>query len=535
MDISGRTIPWQNLDQLIREKAAKHGDKVFAVIDGEDLTFRDLEVTSRKVAFRLLSKGIKKGDRVSTLLFNCTELIITWFGVARMGGIWTPLNSGLVGADLEHTLRDSGAKILVTDTEGLAKIERLDPELRHQFSTYCIDGGQRGYASFAELLVGQDADQPLPVVAAGDPAVILYTGGTTGLPKGVVLSSISLIYAGIRYGEAFEVRPNERHFTTLPLFHAIAVQMALIGPLMYDMTTVIDRRFSASNYWQRVRETRANVIDPIGAMLTMLCQQPEHAQDAQHDVRVAIGVWNQIPAEIPVLFKQRFGVPMVDVYGLSEGGGALITTNRLSDYTAGSNGKCHGWYDIAIADEHGIPVPTGEVGELLLRPLYPHLCMIGYHNAPQKTLESFRDLWLHTGDLARIDAEGNMFFAGRMAHWIRRRSENISAYEIEAVLRNHPAIAEVVVVGVQAEIGEDDIKAFIIPIEGDRPIASEIVSWCREKLAAFKIPRYIEFIDAFPRSLAKGEIERGVLKKMSHDNAWDRERGESEATRKSIR
>lgn len=524
MQIHGRNIPWRSLGQLVVDKAAQHGGRVFLNVDGRDLTYADLDVQSRRVAANLLALGVVKGDRVATLMFNCVEQVITWFGVARMGGVWTPLNAGLAGADLDHTLRDSGACVLVTDAESRSKVDALDAGLRKQFSTFCVGDAQSGYPSFDQLLADRGEEAALPEIDPGDPALILYTGGTTGLPKGVVTPAFSLILSGVRYAESFAVRPGERHFTTLPLFHALAIQVAVMGPLMNDMTSVVDRRFSASGYWQRVRETRANVIDPIGAMLTMLCQQPASADDRVHEVRVAIGIWNQIPAEVPDVFKRRFGIPMMDVYGLTEGGGALLTTNRLDSHAPGSNGKPHGWVELRIVDEHDLPVAAGESGQILLRPLFPHMGMIGYHNAPAKTLEAFRDLWLHTGDLGHVDADGNLFFGGRKAHWLRRRSENISAYEIEAILGRHQDIAEVVVVGVPAELGEDDIKAFIILAEGARADPAGIAEWCNGKIAPFKIPRYFEFVKDFPRSITKREIERSVLKKMSNDNAWDREK-----------
>lgn len=524
MHLQGRDIPWRSLGELIEDKAARHGERVFATINGRDLSYHRLEADSRRVALNLRSAGIAKGDRIATLMFNCVEQVVTWFGAARMGAVWTPLNAGLTGADLDHTLRDSGARVLVFDAESRAKVEALDPALRSSLSVFCVDDPRSAYPSFERLLADGNAGDALEPVAPGDPALILYTGGTTGLPKGVVTPTLSLILAGIRYGESFAVRAGETHFSTLPLFHAAAIQFAIMGPLVNDMTSVIDRRFSASEFWQRVRDCGANVIDPIGAMTTMLCLQPEGADDRRHKVRVAIGIVNQIPAEIPDRFKQRFGMPMVEIYGLTEGGGAMLTSNRPEGYCAGSNGRPHGWVEIRIADEHDLPVAPGVVGQILLRPLFPHMFMIGYHNAPDKTAEALRDLWLHTGDLGRVDAQGNLFFIGRRAHWIRRRGENISAYEIEAILGKHPAVGEVVVVGVPSELGEDDIKAFIIPAAGVAADPLALVEWCGCKLAPFKVPRYFEYVEDFPRSITKREIERSVLKKMPNRDAWDREK-----------
>jgi len=219
--------------------------------------------------------------------------------------------------------------------------------------------------------------------------VILYTGGTTGLPKGVVLSQFSFILAGLRYGEAFGVRAGERHFSTMPLFHADALQWGIMGPLVNDMTTVVDRRFIASNH-----------LNP------------------QHQVRLSVGAVHGLAPEIPLEFTRRFGIPLLLLYGLTEGGGAMLTTNR--DRLTDSNGKLHGWVEIRVADEHGLPVPPGTVGDVLLRPTQPDMFMQGYFADAEKSLASFRDCWLQTGDLGKLEADGNFWFISRKSHWLRR-------------------------------------------------------------------------------------------------------------------
>lgn len=525
MIVGERTIPWETIGELVAAKAREHNDRPFLEIDGARLTYRELEEKSRRVAGALLALGVRKGDRVASFMFNCVEQVLIWFGAVRAGAVWTPINAGLAGDDLAYTLRDSGARLLVADAESSVKVDALHASIRENLRLYAARGPAQGsWHPFDELLDGKATPEELPRLRPGDPAVILYTGGTTGLPKGVVLPHFSFILAGIRYGEVFTVSPGETHFTTLPLFHAGAIQFAVMGPLVNDMRSVIDRRFSVSGYWDRVRASNANVIDPIGAMVTMLCQQPESPDDRRHAVRIAIGIVNQIAADIPNRFKERFGIPMVEMYGLTEAGGAMITSNRLSDYCPGSNGRTYGWAELRIADENDEPVPTGTTGEILLRPTFPHMFMLGYHNNPAKTLEVFRNLWFHTGDLGRVDERGNLFFTGRKAHWIRRRGENVSAYEIESILAQYPGIAEAVVVGVPAELGEHDVKAFVIAAPGVTLDPAAICLWCRERMAAFKVPRYIELVDDFPRSVTKREIERAVLAQRSHDLAWDREK-----------
>ena len=517
-----RTVEWETMGELVEAKAAQHGDAVFAEIAGRTVTYHELERDSRAIAENLLARGIVAGDRVGTFLFNTLEQLLICFGCMRAGAVWVPLNAALRGDDLRYTIRDSGMRLLVTESECLDQFEQLDAADKDQVELFVVGEGGMRYPSFAEL-IRRGAGTPLPSLTAADTGAILYTGGTTGLPKGVMLSQFSFILGGLRYRDAFAAQPGERHFSVLPLFHAGALHWAMMGPLVSDMSTVIDRRFSANTYFARVRECRANVVDPFGAVVTLLCQQPPSELDTRHEVRIAVGVVQNLPDGIPEHFQERFRIPMVSVYGLTEGGGN-ITSNRLPDPVPNSNGRTHGWAEIRIGDENDLPLPPGEIGEILLRGTYPHMFSQGYHNAPEQTLKSMRNLWLHTGDLGYLDEGGNLFYLGRQAHWIRRRGENISAYEIESAMGKHPQIAEVVVVGVRSEIGEDDVKAFIIAARGEQIDFVALAGWTAERLAAFKVPRFIELVDDFPRSATKREVERAKLKAMSNESAWDREK-----------
>jgi crotonobetaine/carnitine-CoA ligase len=524
MTVGNRSVRWGTLDALLTDKLRQRGDVPFAEVDGVSLTLRDIAERSRLLGLNLLRLGVKKGDRVASFMFNAPEQLILMFAAIRVGAVWTPVNAGLVGKDLEYTLADCAPEVLVVDAENYPKLDAIAVQQRRRLRTYVVGVDPRsGDRPFADLVAASTAES-LPDTTPEQPAIILYTGGTTGLPKGVVLTQFSLILAGVRYGETFAVKAGERHFTTLPLFHAAAQQFGVMGPLVNDMTTVIDRRFSAGNYWNRVRSTGANVIDPIGSMLGVLNLQPPSPDDRAHAVRVGIGIFGQVPPAVPQAFSARFGIPLVSIYGLTEAGGAMITSDRLPDQVPGSNGKTHGWAELRIADGNDLPVATGTVGQILLRPTLPHMFMLGYHNNPEKTLQSFRNLWLQTGDLGRLDEAGNLYFVGRQAHWIRRGGENVSAFEIEQILSGMPMIAEVVVVGVPSEIGEDDIKAFIITADNATVDPVAVVEWCRARMAPFKVPRYVEFVADFPRSVTKREIERAILKKMPNAGAWDREK-----------
>ena len=521
--VKGRPARWHDAPAMLRDKALQHGGKIFTVIDGQPLSYTAFDAQADAVADNLCAMGVKPGDRIASLMFNCVEQVLGWFGANRAGAIWAPLNASLFGDDLVHTLADTGARVLIVDAENADKLAALPPQQRDALRIY-VAGGTPGQEQlpFEQLLAPAERAQR-PVIAPGMPAMILYSGGSTGLPKGIVLPHFALVCVGYRYGEVLGVSAQDRHFTTLPMFHASGTQFGILGPLLNDMTSAIDRRFSVSSYWERVRSTGATIIDPIGTMMTVLTQAPPDARDRDHAVRVSTGVNGQVPPAVPAAFTERFGVDIVDIYGNSESGGAMLTSNQVDAQVAGSVGHPNGWSQIAILDDNDCEVPAGTMGRIAMRPTIPYSFMLGYHNNAARTVEAWRNFWLQTGDLGRVDEKGYLFFAGREAHWLRRRGENISANEVESILSQHPAVQECIVVGVPSELGEEDVKACIVA-RGAPPPPEALVRWCEERMAAFKVPRYIAFVDDFPRSAAKREVERNKVRAWSNDGAWDRER-----------
>ena len=532
--VKGRLARWHDAPALLRDKAREHGDKFFCEIDGRRLHYRETDALCDRVGAHLAALGVEPGDRVGSLMFNCAEQLFGWIGSNRIGAVWAPFNAGLAGDDLAYTLRDSGARMLIVDTENAPKIAALPHDLRDSLKVFvaaphgsaegwevCAEMcAQHGFEPFDRLVAEAPPALPAVILGPGMPAMILYSGGTTGLPKGIVLPHFAFVCVGFRYGEVLGAGAADHHYTTLPMFHASGIQLGILGPLLNDMTATIDRRFSASGYWQRVRDCGATIIDPIGTMMTALVQQPAGAGDRVHRVRVTTGVNGQIPPTVPAEFTRRFGVTIVDIYGNTECGAAMATSNIAQ--VPGSVGHPNGWSEIAILDEHDNLLPAGAIGRIALRPTVPFSFMLGYHNDPGKTAETWRNLWVHTGDLGRIDAGGNLFFVGREAHWIRRRGENISAHEIESIISQHPGVRECIVIGVPSPLGEEVVKAWLIASD-PRPGAEELARWCIGRMAPFKVPRYFEFTDGFPRSATKQEVERPKLKQRGNEGAWDRE------------
>jgi len=532
--VKGRPVTWSAACELLHDKALQHGEKVFCEIDGRRLSYLEADQLSDRVAAHLAALGVEVGTCVGSLMFNCAEQLLGWMGSNRAGAIWAPFNASLTGNDLAYTLEDSGVTVLIVDIDNAPKLAELPPDALFNVRVFVAtphgvpDGArdcaalcaQHNWSSFESLVAETSALVPAVELTPGMPGMILYSGGTTGMPKGIVLPHFANVVVGMRYGETISARAGDHHYTTLPMFHGSGIQLGVVGPLLNDMTTTIDRRFSASGYWARVRETGATVIDPIGTMMSALVHQPSDVHDRQHQVRITTGVNGQIPATIPIEFTRRFGIPIVDIYGNTECGCAIATYNLAR--VEGSVGHPNGWSEIAIMDDQDNRLPAGEVGKIVARPTIPFSFMLGYHNNPKKTAEIWRNLWVHTGDLGRLDADGNLFFVGREAHWIRRRGENISAHEIESIISLCPGVRECIVTGVPSPLGEEDVKAWIIPTD-ERPGEEDLARWCIGRMAPFKVPRFFEFVDSFPRSATKQEVERPKLKLRGNEKAWDRE------------
>lgn len=528
LHINGEAIPWMTIPDLLRARAGQRGSELRADIAGIRISWAEIDRLSDRLAGAFSALGVEKGDRVCSMMEGRLEQVLTWFGAVKLGAVWTPLNTALQSHDLSYTLKDAAPKVLVADAGTIARFE--DPIVAAHLPSARFDadaGGANGFAPFEALLAAPAERLPDPALGPGDPGVIIYTGGTTGRPKGVVLPHFAFIAAGYRFMDAFDVTAADHQFSVLPLYHVGGTMLGIIGPLVADIPTTLDRRFSATRFWQRARESGATLIDPVGTMLSVLCQAPEHPQDRDHRVRAGVGVTGQVPPTVPVTFQARFGVRLLNLYSLSEAGGVLILYNKLSEQAPQAHGEPGRWADFRVVDALDQDQEQGRVGEIVLRPRLPFTFMSGYHNAPERTVACWSNLWLHTGDLGRIGADGLLQFVGRQAHWMRCHGENVSAYEVEEIVSAFPGVAEAVAVGVPAPLGEEEVKVFVMADGTATLDPAAIVAWCRTRLASFKVPRFVEFVAEFPRSSTKREVERHKLRALGNDQAWDARRSVS--------
>ncbi|MGE3866552.1 MAG: AMP-binding protein [Hyphomonadaceae bacterium] len=510
------------LRDLVAQRSAL-GAKPLLICRDEVLTYAEAHARSNEVANRLLEFGIRKGDVVGTFMYNSLAQALIWFGCAKIGAIYAPLNVSLVKDDLAYSLNDSGASLLILDEELAPAYNAARDQLTRKLQVFVHGKPEAvpGALPF-ERLLGASSTMPEADVRPTDPAAIIYTGGSTSMPKAVLANHLYYIAAAIRYGEIAQAGPDDVGFANSHFFHIGGQQFGVTGPLYHGMTGVMEKWFSVTRYLDVARKYGATIIDPIGTMIAALMNRPESPLDREHRMRVGVGIASgQIRREVRDGFEQRFGVTLLEVYSMTEMG-VMICSERMADRRAGSCGRPHGWADICIVDQDDNPVPAGVAGQILLRPKVLNTAMMRYVNKPEETIAAWRNFWYHSGDVGRLDEDGYLYFVGREAHWVRRRGENVSAFEVEKAITAHPSVLDCAVVGVPSELGEEDIKAYVQLRPEEEPVdPPALVAFCKERIAFFKVPRYVEFVDGFPRTMTKNEIARHELRARGIGRAWD--------------
>jgi len=495
-----RTIP-----ALLELQAKRHGDRVLARDEHASLTYAEAPARAASRAAALAAAGIGPGDRVALLSENRLEILELWLGCAWLGAVLVPINTAARGPQLDHVLSDSGASLLVLEPE-LA--DRLDYVAAAPERRWLLDGG----------LPDAGGAVPQHAAAPGDPTVILYTSGTTGPSKGVVCPQAQWYWWGLETGSILGVAEGDVLYTCLPLFHTNALN-AFVQALVFGATFVAGPRFSASRFWSRLVEADATVTYLLGTMVHILSKRDPDPYESQHDVRVALA-----PATAEALhepFRSRFGVRLVDGWGSTETN--VVISTAAPEAPPGSMGGVTPGFHARVVDADDGEVPPGTPGELVVRSDEPFAFSLGYLGLPEKTVETWRNLWFHTGDRVVRDEDGWFWFLDRLKDSIRRRGENVSSYEVESVLVAHPSVAAAAVVPVPAEIGDDEILAFVVPRPGADLTAEDLIAFCEPRLAYFAIPRYVELVDELPLT-ANGKVEKYRLRERGATaTTWDRE------------
>jgi crotonobetaine/carnitine-CoA ligase len=503
------------LPTALEQHEHRRGDQTLVTVLGEgELTYAAAARQARQVASHLARLGVAPGDRVAVLLPNGLDFIRYWLGLGRLGAVVVPINTALTGEFLLHQLRDSGARFLVTAGE----LEVVAREVADR-----VTGLRLATPGGWEAAGEWDGAQP----DWSETACVMYTSGTTGPSKGVLMPHAHCYLFGLGSTESLGVTETDRYYVCMPLFHANGLFMQLAATIVAGATAVLRPRFSASAWLTDIRDERCTVTNLLGAMTQFVLAQPETTRDRDHGLRVVCPVPN--PPAHEAAWRQRFGVPeVVSGYGMTEVNIPLY--GRLGVSRPGAAGLVlDRWFELEIRDaETDLPVPPGQVGEIMVRPKVPFGFMTGYVGLPDKTVESWRNFWFHTGDSGRMDADGWVTFVDRTKDCIRRRGENISSFEVESAVARLDGIAEVVAYAVPAgaEGTEDEVMLAVVPAAsgaGEALDAPAVAAFADAVLPRFARPRYVEIVDAIPKTPTE-KVRKGELRTRGVTGAtWDRE------------
>lgn len=521
--LRGLPLADQTLPALLERQAARFGRKPLLRIGDVELGYDAVRDHAAAAAATLAAAGVDVGDRVVVISANRLELVQAVLGCAWLGAAVVPLNTALRGAQLDHALRNAAPRILLVESDLLPIIESA--ALPDTLQRIWVVGGtvettSLGIAIEAAPTIEPTAATPAPSdgVGPGTTLAILYTSGTTGPAKGVCCPQAQFYWWAITVGELLELGEDDVLYTCLPMFHTNAIN-AFVQALVAGATFVVGERFSASRFWRRAHDAGATVTYLLGAMVNMLHAQPSSAADRAHRVTRALAP--ATPTALHASFAERFGVTLLEAYGSTETNATIGAT--LSQQRPGYMGVVLGDFEIDVVDEHDAPVPAGTAGELVLRPRHPFSFATGYFGMPQATVSAWRNLWFHSGDRVVRDADGWVRFVDRTKDAIRRRGENISSFDVEQAISEHPDVAAVAAFAVPSELAEDEVMVAVVPEPDAQIDPIDLIAHCESRLAYFAIPRYVDVVTEMPLT-ANGKVRKAELRNRGVTAVtWDRE------------
>jgi acyl-CoA synthetase (AMP-forming)/AMP-acid ligase II len=505
----------QFLGDIIRKNAKKHANKVGLIYGDRELTFGEISRNVHQLANAMLDLGIAKGDHVAILSKNCPEYLEFYFASAMIGAIPVGINYRLVDEEVEFIANDAEARLLVVNAEYEHTILAIRDNLvaEHYIS---LEGKIDGMLEYESVIASASDTKPDIALDENDVAMQMYTSGTTGRPKGAMLSHRNILSCLIGTTLSAEATVNSRFFSPTPFYHMSGVLSCLI-PWNLAATAAVARDFIPAECLQTIQDLKITHTVLVPAMVIFCLQVPGVEKFDFSSLEAVLAGASPFPLQPLKRAIEVFGCKFGQVFGQTESAGIMtflgpedhiIEANERRERILKSAGKEIWHNEVRVVDEEGNDVRPGEVGEVIGRG--PNN-MVGYWNLPEATAEALKDGWLYTGDLATFDEEGYLYIIDRKKDMIISGAENIYPAEIEAVLMTHPAIAEAAVIGIPHESWGESVKAIIVMKEGAQATTDEIVDFCRKHLAGYKIPRSVDFADALPRN-PTGKILKTVLR-----------------------
>lgn len=515
------------LDQVLERRYGLSSERPFVQFeDDAPVNFANLYKLSCGYAHTLIAAGLNPGDRLVLVAENSVDHIAVWFGTNLAGAANVPVNPALTGTLLLNALKLIEPEIMVVDASVLPAMHDVCHSVGSLQQIFWLgetdevpDFGAIGCAQLTAIAPSLTA---FPKGKPSDIAAILFTSGTSGPSKGVMVTQAQAYLTALQTVQGLRIGPEDTCYFAHPLFHMSSRFCAVYASLLAGVDIHFDRKFNAERWLTRIRQSKATFTIGHGPLLEMIYAQPEHPDDAETEL-TRIGT-APFPKQIAVDFERRFGVKGIETWGMTE-----INIPCWHPYDlplkVGASGMIRDeWYEFRVVDpDTDLEVPTGDVGEFIVRPKLPWIVSPGYYRNEVATIAAWRNLWFHSGDTGFIDADGWLHFVDRLGDRIRRRAENISSYDIESVANLHPVVQESAAIGIPSEYAADeDIKLCILCRPGAEFDPFDIMTYLARELPHHMVPRYLENMDEMPRTPTQ-KIQKGILRRSGvNASTWDR-------------
>lgn len=500
-----------NLVALADETLKTFGEYPFLIFDDRTYTNKQIIQDATRLAGSLRKLGVKKGDNVVVMLPNCPEVIISYQGILRCGGVIVPLIPLMNEKELTHILANCEAVVMITIRDIFLKNENMLRNNKTLKNIILLDiDPLEGTLSFSQLYHEQTAAISPPAIGEEDLAVILYTAGTTSSPKGVMLTHRNLYSNAVNAARSHDTKSSDITLVALPLSHSFGLT-SMNKAYKYGNLHILMRKFQAEEAFRLIEKHKVTDFPGAPAMFITMLNSPEAQKYDLSSLQSCLSGAAPFPVASLLAFQKKFNCTVYEAYGLSEASPAVSTNYHNRPTKPGSIGQPIPEVEVRIVDEQDNYVPMGEVGELLVKG--PNVSA-GYYKLPEETAKTFRNGWLYTGDMARMDNDGYLYIVERKKDLIIRGGFNIYPRDLEEILYAHPSIKDAVAIGVPDPVMGEEIKLYIVLKEGAKATPEEILQYCQEQLAKNKCPKYIEFLDTLPRN-PLGKILRKELRKLN--------------------
>ncbi len=520
------------LRYLLDRFAGETPDKVHVAFEsGETWTFADVRRRTIAKAVGLQRLGVRQGDHVAVWLPNGADALLAFYAINYLGAVFVPFNTAYRGNLLAHVLANSAARFMIAHPDLSGRLLEIDTcRVEQLILTTQKSAADAGLACtrFDDLQGEADAlSQPARPIEPWDLQSIIYTSGTTGPSKGV-MSSYLHMFSNAGPESWPMVGAEDRYLTVAPIFH-----IGGMGPpfvmLARGASVAIVEQFSTDRFWEVVDKTQATVLFLLGVMATFLMKRPVSPDDRRHQVRLAFMV--PLTDDAPA-FKERFDIDIYTIFNMTEISSPIVSEPNPTK--RGTCGRVRPGVEVRLVDEHDCEVPTGTVGEMLVRTDRPWGMNSGYSGNPEATAKAWTNGWFHTGDAFRRDADGYFYFVDRMKDAIRRRGENISSFEVETEVCAHPDVREAAAIGVPSELSEDEVMIVVAAVPGRSIEHVGLAHFLMKRMPYFMVPRYIRIVDELPKTPSAKVLKADLRKEGVTGDTWDREAAGLRIRRESL-